>query len=705
MIRYKKDIDNIVTITLDMQDRPVNIITHEISRSFLPVIKHLQEERKKGQLRGVIVTSAKKSFVAGGDLDYIYHHHDTTIDCFEYSQAVGKFFRDLEYPGVPVVAAIHGAALGTGFGLALACHYRIATEHKNTQLGFPEIKFGLLPSGGTAVRLMWHLGLEKAYETLITGETFTAKAALKAGLIHATATDEKELMERAKDWLMQPQENRQLWDRSPIAALQQHPKDASFGALVSRLTAQSSKNRNVYPAQQSLLNTLVEGSKVDFDTAIRIESRVFTTLLKSKTTQNMIKALWYDMQTIQSGTYRPKGYGKFRVKKVGVIGAGLMGSGIAYTCAKAGLTVVLKDVSQSVAEIGMEYAHKKLDLLIQQEKITSEEKKIIMGRIQPTESSKAFEDCDIVIEAVFENQNVKAKVTKDAEQYLDEYSIFASNTSSILITNIATASQHPERMIGIHFFPPAEEIPLVEIVKGKQTSDETVARAFDFARILGKIPIIVKDGWGFYVARVQNTYILEGVNMLAEGYPAALIENLALQAGMPKGPLALADDITLQKVLVYERQAAELYGPKYIQHPAVPLLQSMLIQLNRSGDMRKDGGFYEKNAAKIWSELSIHFPTTQINFDRKALTERLLFAQAIEGVWCLQEGVIKSVEEANLGSIFGWGFPVAMGGVIEYVEDYGVENFIEQCKLYEKQFGPRFRAPKKLKEMAKVGIE
>lgn len=700
MIRYKKDIHNIVTLTLDMQDRPVNIITHEISRSFLPVIKHLQNDRKQGQLRGVIVTSAKKSFVAGGDLDYIYRHHDTMVDCFDYSQAVGRFFRELEFPGVPVVAAIHGAALGTGFGLALACHYRVATEHKSTQIGFPEIKFGLLPSGGTAVRLMWLLGLERAYGTLITGEIFAAKEAFKAGLIHAVVKDEKEMLEHAREWLMQPQENRQLWDRQGSSVLQQHPKDVSFGALVSRLTAQSSKNRHTFPAQQALLNTLVEGSKVDFDTAIRVENRVFAMLLKSKSTQNMIKAFWYDLQKITSGISRPKGYGKFRVKKVGVIGAGLMGSGIAYTCAKAGLSVILKDVSQSVAEIGMEYAHRKLNALIQQDKITPEEKKIIISRIQPTESSKAFEDCDIVIEAVFENQNVKAKVTKDAEQYLDEYSIFATNTSSILITNIAHASQHPERVVGVHFFPPAEEAPLVEIVKGKKTSDETIARAFDFARILGKIPIIVKDGWGFYVARVQNTYILEGVSMLSEGYAPALIENLALQAGMPKGPLALADDVTIQKVLLYERQAAELYGPKYIQHPAVLLLQTMTLQLARSGDMRKDGGFYEKNTTKIWSELTTHFPTTQMDFDRAALTERLLFAQAIESVWCLQESVVKSVEEANIGSIYGWGFPSAMGGTIEYVIDYGIEKFIEKCKQYEVRYGARFRAPKKIKELA-----
>jgi len=415
----------------------------------------------------------------------------------------------------------------------------------------------------------------------------------------------------------------------------------------------------------------------------------------------MTQAFWFDYHFIQRGENRPKGYGKFRPKKVGVIGAGMMGSGIAYACLLNGLQVVLKDVSRAIAERGLVYVREKLTKLVNDGQIQQTEKDRLLTKIQTTEDPQDFEDCDLVIEAVFENPMVKQKVTREAESFIDEYSLFASNTISIPITQLAKASVRPENYIGLHFFAPAEEVPLVEIVRGAKTSDETVARAFDFVKKIDKIPIIVKDDWGFYAARVRNTYILEGITMLEEGYPPALIENLGKQAGMPKGALAMADDLGLQLVLGYEQQAANHYGPKYIQHPAVSVMNTMLGELERKGKNQK-GGFYaydEQDDHQLWPELNAHFPATKQSYDRIEIIERLLFAQVIEAIWCMQEKVLISAAAANLGSIYGWGFPAFKGGVIQYIVDYGKEAFLKQCGVYEKRYGQRFKAPTLLKKM------
>lgn len=695
MIRYKKDTDNIVTLTLDMQNSPINIINYEIGKTFIPVIQHLKEEKAKGALRGIIITSAKASFLAGADIDFLYQSNDAK-EIYEYSQAITKFMRDLESPGVPVVAAINGSALGSGFELAMACHHRVVLNDSKIELGFPEISMGLMPSSGGVIRMMWQMGIEKAFRILSNDHRYSPTEALEVGIVDALAVDEDDLIDQARDWLLENREGRRVWDTMegeiPHGTANTQPIAVKIRLLAAELAKSTYNN---FQAPQAILNCLSEGSKVDFDTACRIQSRYFTNLMMNQQSKNMIKTFWYQMNDVKAGKSRPKGYGKFRPKKVGVVGAGVMGSAIAYSCLYNGLEVILKDVSKPIAEIGKQYSENRLSDLVKRNIISKLDKENFNKKISTSDNSKDFEECDLVIEAVFESLQVKSKTIKDTEEHLDEYSIFGSNTTSIPISNLGNYAKRPENFVGIHFLHPADEVPLVEIVKGSKTSEETVARAFDFAKSLNKIPIIVKDFRGFYVSRVQNTYILEAITMLQEGFSPHLIENLSLQSGMPKSGLALADDLSLTLIMEYEKQAAEHYGDKYLRHPAVNVLDTMMKELNRSGKQNKAGfyEYYEDGTRRIWQELTKHFPTTKFEHDSIEIKERILFAQVIEAIWCLQEKVILTEAEANLGSVYGWGFPSFHGGVIQFIYSYGKEKFIERCNEYEEKHGPRFKVP------------
>jgi 3-hydroxyacyl-CoA dehydrogenase / enoyl-CoA hydratase / 3-hydroxybutyryl-CoA epimerase len=701
MIRYEKDTQNIVTLTLDMEASRFNIISHDIGKSFVPVLRHLQTEKAKGLLRGVIITSGKTdSFLVGGDLDFYYQATDPK-EVYQTSQKLTGFFRALESPGVPVVAAMNGSALGPGFGLALACHHRIVIDRPNIQIGLPETSLGLIPSGGEIVRLMWLLGIEKAYHVLCDGHYYTPKEAYLAGVVDDLATDSDDLFSKARTWLLEHREGRRIWDTAGAVLPDGLPHEIKFGNIIRRLTAeQYQRTRHIYPAFEAILSILAESSRVDFDTACRIQSRYFTEICLSAEAKNMTKAFWYNQRAVRHGAFRPKGFGKFRPKKVGVVGAGLMGSGIAYACARAGLEVVLKDISRSVAEKGRSYSEQKLAILVKNGEIEQPEADAILKRIVPTERIEAFENCDIIIEAVFENQQLKSKIIKEAEAYLDPYCIIASNTSSIPITKIGKTTARPANFCGLRFFRIVDEEPLVEIVKGEATSDETIARAFDFIKQIKKIPIIVNDSWGFYSGRVRNTYILEGIAMLQEGFPPAFIENLGLQSGMKNGPLAWADDLSLDLILEYEQQAAELYGPKYIRHPAASTLESLINEGRHGREIRSGFYDYERDSTRLrlWTGLQNRANTPQ--YDRTEVTERLLFVQVLEALWCLQEAVIGSVEEANLGSLYGWGFPASKGGVLQFVNDYGMQKFIERCERYEKIHGQRFKVPGILKKKA-----
>ncbi len=696
MIRYQKDTDNIVTLTLDMDNREENVMNQKIWSAFVPVLQQLKVEKKQGRLRGVILASAKKTFMAGGDLEYIYQAEDAA-EIFAAAEGMKTFLRDLESPGVPVVAAINGSALGAGFELALGCHHRIVLDNPKIQVGLPEVEIGLIPAGGSIVRLMWLLGIEKAFPILAGGKRYDPRGALQAGIVDELSASPKETLQKAKAWLMRTREGRRPWDTPgrviPGGSAREPATARKIMAFSAALNGQNFDN---YPAPRAILHILTEASKVGFDVACRLESRYYTELVRSRQCKNMVKAFWFDANYIKAGNDRPKGYGRFRPQTVGVIGAGTMGSGIALTCLQNGLSVVLKDVSQPIAARGVEFIRQRLDEQVANSTLLQEERDALLKKIQATDNPADFQSCDLVIEAVFESRQVKQKVVREAESCLEEQAFIASNTVSIPITTLADACAQPGRFIGLHFFHPVTDTRLVEIVRGKETSEETIARAFDFVRAIGKTPILVKDIWGFYAARVQNTYILEGIAMLQEGYPAAVIENLGLQAGMPKSPLALADELGLELVLRYEQQAATHYGPKYIQHPAADLARSFLDTLRRPGKARQEGFYtYTADGRKhLWPEMQDVLPAVHPDYQRQEVIDRLLIVQVLEAVWCMQEGVIQSVAAANLGSIYGWGFPACKGGVIQFIEDYGREAFVEKCRELEQRFGPRFKVPK-----------
>lgn len=706
MIRYTKDNEQIATITLDMAGRPTNVLNHKIADAFLPVVELLKKEKVGGKLKGVIITSAKKAFLEGGDWEYLARaQHPAEI--FHYAEKLKAFFRDIERPGIPVAAVINGSAFGTGFELALACHRRFLVDRPEVRVGFPEIHFGLMPGNGGVIRLMWLLGIEKAFEIITSGKKWSPKAALDAGLVDELGKSENELLQSAKNWLLQTPQGCRQWDthagtlpggtaKNPETARRIAGLAAGIAALQPSPTEQSTGKLS---AQQAILSTLMEGSRVDFDTACRIESRYFTALSISPGSKNMINALWFEEQEIARGINRPKGFGKFRPRRAGIIGAGIMGSGIAADCLANGIEVTLKDVSRMIAELGKERTQRILEAYVENGDLEQDEMDQAMQRIKTTENPRDFSDCDLVIESVFENLPVKKKVISETEEHLDDLALLASNTVSIPITELAQNSARPAQFVGLHFFRPAEQVPLVEIVRGKKTGDEAIAKAIDFVKAIGKTPIVVKDAWGFYVARVQNTYLLEGITMLQEGIHPAVIEHLGRQAGMPKSALAMADELSLGLVLRYEQQAALHYGSRYIQHPAVAVLKKMTEELERPG-VAKNAGFYSytTSGAELWADLQLHFPTALTGFSKEEIMERFLFAQVLEAVWCLQEGVITTIAEANLGSILGWGFPASKGGVIQMVLDMGKDRFILRCGELAAAHGQRFSVPRWLKD-------
>ena len=698
MIRLTKDTDHIVTLELDMRESAENLLNHKIVDAFQPVISHLQDEKTRGALRGIIIRSAKRSFMSGGELEYL-QSNEGPAEVFTLTQRLKKLLRALERPGVPVVAALNGSALGIGFEFALACHYRIAIDSPKVSFGLPEINLGLMPGAGSCMRLMWLLGIERAYPLLTKGQRYAPSEAIAEGLIDELADNEQCMLDAARKFILSTPQGSRSWDRGGSipggTSRDKHVRQYIVGQAAD--LAKSHKTH--YPAYAAILSTLSEGSKVDFDTGLRIESRKYTELLSDSTAYNMINAFWFERRELNAGANRPKGFGKFRVRTVGIVGAGQMGSGIGYACSRAGLGVIIKDVSRAIALKGKELVSAEAEQEVTRGTLSRKEADQLVERISFSESFKDFEHCDLVIEAVFEHEKVKSKVIREVGPHMDEYALLASNAISIPISTLAKASYQASQFVGLHFFPPAQSVPLVEIVRGEQTSDETIARAFDFVRAIKKVPILVKDDWGFYVARVQNTYILEGITMLLGGYPPSLIENLGLQLGMPAGPLMLADRISLEIVMSYEQQAADHYGKKYVQHPAVEVLKFML-QEGRAG-RAKGKGFYDYDAAQptLWSGLTERFEVSKFEFDRAHLEERLLFSQVLEAGWCLQEGVISLVSEANLGSIYGWGFPSNFGGVINYAKQYPAQEFLARTDVLIAQEGPRFSVANALKNI------
>ncbi len=706
MIKYKKTTENIVTITMDMDGRSANVINHEIGRAFVPCIEHLKKEKAVDALKGVIITSAKKTFLAGGDLDYLYYANDPQ-EIFTFSEKLKALFRAIEQLNVPVVAAINGAALGGGYELAAACHYRICVDNLETKIGLPEVTLGLLPGGGGCIRLAWLLGIERSFQILTEGKAYTPKEAKKLGLIDELQPSIEAVLDRASEWIRQNQYARQPWDMG-ASIPEKTPNNPRIAQLIAGATAALTlKNRNNYPAPLAIAAVLTEAVSVDFETAQRIESRYFTKLVCGNVSKNMQKAFWFDLNSIKEGQSRPKGYGKFRPRKIGVIGAGMMGSGIAFMASWAGLEVVLKDVSKTIADKGKEYSASLVANRVKDGKMTQFDATTLINRIKPTENYADFEGCDLVIEAVFENTHLKARVTKETEQYLDNDSVFASNTSTLPITGLAKSSIRPENYIGLHFFSPVHSMKLVEIIKGAQTSDETLAKAFDFVKLLHKVPIVVNDKRGFYTTRVVNTYLLEGVLLLAEGQEAMRIESAGMNAGMPTGPLVLCDEVSLTLMLDIQHQTDEENATtnenNESKNAAIALIKRLVNEFERLGKA-KGAGFYDYpndgiSKKRLWTGLKTNIEAAKTTLSNRDLQDRLLFVQILETVKCIEEKVVMHTADANIGAIFGWGFAPFKGGTLQFINDMGLDNFILRCNELEKQYGSRFAIPQLLLNM------
>ncbi|WP_342655027.1 3-hydroxyacyl-CoA dehydrogenase NAD-binding domain-containing protein [Pseudomonas sp. F3-2] len=706
-IAYEIGPDQIVTLTLDMPGQQANTMNAVYRQAMGETLERLQRDRD--DILGVIIRSAKKTFFAGGDLNELIQV-DTSRAAWFYQMTLDlkAQLRALETFGKPVVAAINGAALGGGWELCLACHQRIALNEKHVRLGLPEVTLGLLPGGGGTVRLVRMLGLEKALPLLMEGRNLSAAQALKIGLIDQIASDADDLIAKARDWIRANPAPEKPWDRPgfqiPGGGVS-HPKVAQMLAIAPSILR--SKTQGCYPAPEKILAAAVEGAQVDFSTAEKIEARYFTELTTGQIAKNMI-GFWFQLNQVNAGESRPKAPPVYHMRKVGILGAGMMGGGIAYVTALAGIDVVLKDLNLAAAQKGKDYSVRLLDKQVTQGRMTPEQRDAVLARIKTTGRDSDLEGCDLIIEAVFEERELKAQVSAAAEQVVVPNAVIASNTSTLPITGLASAVSRQERFIGMHFFSPVDKMRLVEIVKGARTNDMTLARAFDFVQQINKTPIVVNDARGFFTSRVFATFTNEGIAMLGEGVNAAMIETEARKAGMPVGPLAVSDEVSLSLMSHIRQQARkdlEAHGETLVEHPANAVVELLVNEFQRAGKAA-GAGFYDypqDQPKRLWSQLKARFEKPEAQIGGQEIRDRLLFIQAIETVRCLDEGVLRSTADANIGSVYGIGFPAWTGGALQFINQYGRKDFVARAQYLAEHYGDRFAPPASLLEMALNG--
>ncbi len=694
-VNYEKGGDAIVTLTFDAPGAPVNTMTEAWKKAFHAAVERLQKD--KDGIAGVILCSAKKTFFAGAELkDVLKFTEKDAPRFFAEIEEVKRDFRALDKLGKPVVAALEGAALGGGWELALAAHCRICLNDEKIELGLPETTLGLLPGASGVTKTVRLLGLQAALPMLMEGKTMRPAEAAKLGFLQGLAANHDDLFRMAREWIAKNPAPKQPWDEDNYRMPGGTPSSPQISQMLTIAPAMLiEKTRGLYPAPEAVMAAAVEGASVDFDTALRIESRYLVKLAVSQVAKNLI-TLFFNRTAIRSGASRPKDIPRWKATKVGILGAGMMGGGIAWATASRGVPCVLKDTTLERAQKG---------------RATSEalaakrNRPQIPDLIKPTASAADLQGCDLIIEAVFEKRDVKSQATKEAEPHLAAGGIFASNTSTLPITGLAQASAKPENFIGLHFFSPVDKMQLVEIIKGKKTSPETLARAYDYVLQIGKIPIVVNDSRGFYTSRTFGTFVAEGCSMLAEGIPAAAIENAGRLAGMPVGPLAVIDETSMSlSVAVMEQTKADLEaeGRKYAPHPGQEVIVRMVKEFKRAG-RAAGGGFYEypKEGKKfLWPELAKIYGRKTTSWDFEELKERILYRQAIETARGLEEGVLEHVHDGNIGSIFGIGFPAWAGGALQYVNHVGTKKFVKRAEELAKKVGPRFAPPKLLRDLA-----
>ena len=730
MINYNVDSDGIATITWDMPGRTMNVLNEASITAYAGV---LEGALKDDKVKGIIVTSAKADFIAGADLEMLLgaDTSDAARLMDQFSQ-LQKLFRRQETGGKPIVAAINGTALGGGFEICLACHHRIAAANPRAKVGQPEVKIGLLPGGGGTQRIPRLIGVMNAAPILLEGKDLTVDAAKGLGLIHDVVPAD-ELLAKAKAWLTAAASEQivpeyagkgakaidgravQPWDRKgfktpgfPGGQVWSPPGVQTFIGGNAMIAAKTS---GVYPAPKAIMSCVYEGLQLPIDAALRVETRYFISLLRNPVAKSMIRTLFFGLQEANKLARRPKGVPKQDYKKIGILGAGLMGSGIATVASQAGLEIVLVDRDQAAADKGKAHIAGELDKLVKRGRLAQDKRDETLARVTATPDFGALKDCQLVVEAVFENREVKA------EAALSPDAVFASNTSTLPITGLAEASARPEHFIGLHFFSPVEKMPLVEIIVGKKTSQETLARAMDFVQKIRKTPIVVNDSRGFFTSRVCGAFISEGHRLLKEGVPAAMIENCARYAGMPVGPLALNDEVAIDlswKIMDQARRDAEAAGQKYEGSGTEDVLELMVKKLERFG--RKNGkGFYEYPAdgkKRLWPELQKHFPADpkllygegeEKRAKEDEIKKRLLYVQAVDTVRCLEANVLTNPQDGDVGSIMGLGFAPQTGGAVSLIDQVGVKTFVAECDEFARKYGPQFEVPKLLRDMAAKG--
>ncbi|AZC49471.1 3-hydroxyacyl-CoA dehydrogenase NAD-binding domain-containing protein [Pseudomonas chlororaphis] len=707
-IRYEKGQDQIVVLTIDMPGQSANTMNAVYREAMAACVARLQAEQES--IAGVIVTSAKKTFFAGGDLNELIKIGKPEAQAFyDMVLTLKGQLRALETLGKPVVAAINGAALGGGWEICLACHHRVALDDPSLQVGLPEVTLGLLPGGGGVVRMVRLLGLEKALPYLLEGKKVRPQQALQSGLIDQLASDRDDLLAKARAWIIANPTVKQRWDVTGYqipGGTPSHPKVAQMLAIAPSILR--SKTQGCLPAPEKILCAAVEGAQVDFDTAQLIEARYFTELTTGQVAKNMIGTFWFQLNEINAGGSRPQGFAPYVTKKVGVLGAGMMGAGIAYVSAVAGIEVVLKDISLAAAEKGKAHSAALLEKKVARGQLSAEQRDATLARIRTTEQDADLAGCDLIIEAVFEDRELKARVSAAAQQVVGAQAVIASNTSTLPISGLAKAVPDQGKFIGLHFFSPVEKMPLVEIIKGEQTSDETLARGFDFVQQIKKTPIVVNDSRGFFTSRVFGTFTNEGIAMLGEGVAAPMIETEARKAGMPIGPLAICDEVSLSLLSHIRQQTAkdlQAEGKPLPEHPAFAVIDLLLNEYKRPGKAA-GGGFYDYPAGAqkhLWPQLKTRFEKADGQISPQDVRDRLLFVQAIETVRCVEEGVLRSTADANIGSIFGIGFAAWTGGALQFINQYGLKDFIARAQYLAEQYGERFTPPALLLEKAAKG--
>lgn len=692
--------ENIFHINLNGPEGTMHVIDLDFINQFEKVI---EEILKNESLKGAFITSSHPEFIAGGDLAML-ESVSNKEDCRKMTSRLQKLFRQLETWGKPVVACMGGTTLGGGFELALACHHRISVNDKRIKIGLPEVTLGLLPGAGGTQRLPRMLGYQKAFPYLLQGKTINPLKALEEGMIDQVVKSEEEMVFKAIEFIHNHPECVKPWNQKkfklPGGEVQ---SPGGYMAIPGATAMTNGKTYGNYLAPKNILCCVYEGLQVPIDQALKIETSYFTELVLNPSTKKMIRTLFYSIQECNKGKGRPSNVPSKKIKKVGVLGAGMMGAGIAYVSAKAGIEVVLKDLSMDIANKGKGYSEQLLDKAISRGRSTAEKKQALLELIKPSTSYDVLKDCDLIIEAVIEDRKIKAQVTQETEKVISADAIFSSNTSTLPITGLAEESSRPDQFIGLHFFSPVDKMPLVEIIMGEKTNEKALALCMDYVLSIGKTPIIVNDGRGFFTSRVFTTYISEGIKLLTEGVPPALIENAGKQAGMPVGPLAVADEVSIDLIYHILKQTVEDLGIESVDKDTYETARLFVEDKGRLG--RKSGkGFYEypeKGQKHLSPELKNIFSKEDPQLAFEDIKNRLLFIQTLETVKCLEEKVLTNVEDGDVGSILGFGFPAYTGGALSLIELLGIQEFQKQCSHLASHYGERFTPSSQLEGLVK----